>query len=270
MLSITTKNRLRDGAARAIWTLPHDRRRSMYRRLNPSMAAMHDNMRRYDLDEREGLSVSLVGADRLSCIFLHIPKNGGTSVGRTLFGEYGGNHMPIGTYQLIYDRETYSSMFKFGFSRNPFDRLLSGYRFARQGAERVAGARAHNRDGRPTNKPLPKVAAGAYDTFEEFVLEWVAGEGKIRDYEHFRPQYRFACDPAGRLGLDFVGRFENFAEDFATVQERLGVTDDLMHDRRSSSEGDAPYRDHYTPAMRAVVEKVFERDLRLFDYTFDG
>ena len=263
-------NSVRDTVARAAWALPHDARRSLYRRLRPETAALHDAMRANGLQELPGLTVSLKGADALRCIFLHIPKNGGTSVGRTLFGEYGGNHMPMGSYQIIYSREEFESYFKFCFSRNPYDRLLSGYRFASRGATRIDG----NVDGQRhvrARKPLLVSAVEGSENFEQFVLEWV-DPAYARLFEHLRPQHRFACDPSGRLAVDFVGRVENFDADFQIVCDRLGVERELMHDRKTrAAESDAAtYRDEYTPAMRKIVEKVYAKDLRLFDYSFDG
>lgn len=267
---VALANSVKDTIARVAWTLPHDVRRSVFRRLRPQTAALHDSMRQNALGDVPGLSVALKPAVELRCIFLHIPKNGGTSVGRTLFGEYGGNHMPMGSYQLIYDRADFESFHKFCFSRNPYDRLLSGYRFGTRGATRVDGARESQRHVR-ARKPLLVSAFGESESFEQFVLEWV-NPANVRIFEHLRPQHRFACDPSGKLAVDFVGRVENFDADFQTVCERLGVERELMHDRQThAADSDAAtWRDEYTPAMRKVVEEVYAKDLRLFDYTFDG
>lgn len=255
----------RDLAARGAWVLPHDLRRTIYLRARPEVAKLYDAMRTYDRGERPKLGLSIKAPEELGCIFIHIPKSGGTSIGRTLFGDFEGNHMPAATYQMIYDRETFERLFKFCVSRNPFDRLLSAYRFFRNGAERLPHAGMVDMSRRPELQD----ATAAAESFERFVLDWLT-PGRVRQHEHFRPQYRFVCAPDGEMVVDYAGRFETMDESFAHITERLGVEATLMHDRKSVRRDDdvATYTDAYTPAMRAVVERFYERDLRLFDYQF--
>ncbi len=257
----------RDVASRAAWLLPHDVRRSLYLRANPERVKLYHAMRNHEVGEpgRPKLGLSIKAAEELGCIFIHIPKNGGTSIGRSLFGDFEGNHMPIGTYQLIYDRETFERLFKFCVSRNPYDRLLSAYRFFRNGAERVPYAGVNDVSRRPELQD----ATSAFETFEQFVIEWL-NPARLRQHEHFRPQYRFTCAPNGRQRVDYVGRFESMEESFAHIAERLGVDATLIHDRKSVRADDdvATYVDAYTPEMRKVVEDFYAKDLRLFDYHF--
>lgn len=257
----------RDFAARAAWSLPHDLRRNVFRRLSPKTAELHDAMRTTALGEVPGLSVSLLAARELGCIFVHVPKNGGTSVGRTLFGEYRGNHMPIGSYQLIYEREEFDRSFKFAFSRDPYDRLLSGFWYAKRGADRVDDIPTHHGPDLARKPGLWRAVDGV-DTFEEFVHQWVT-TANARRWEHFRPQHRFVCAPNGKLAVDFMGRVENFDDDFASICARLGVDAPLIHDRKTRRDDDtdaaAPI-DQYTPAMRRIVHDVYGRDFEIFGY----
>ncbi len=259
----------RDGVARALWLLPHDLRRSAFLRFRPQLASLYREMRTNEIGDIPGLKISLVAADRHRCIFVHVPKNGGTSIGRSLFDPYRGNHLPIATYQMIYDKSDFEAFFKFAFVRNPFDRLLSGYRFMAQQAELTAAAGKSIRTGKD-GKPLASSAVTGHEDFEHFVTNWVTPTN-VRVFEHFRPQHRFVCTPDGRIPFDHLGRFESMAESFDVITERLGVDVELRHDRPSRDRGDdRHYADHYTPSMRRIAEQVFARDLRLFDYTFDG
>lgn len=267
--SVKLVNLGRDGLARALWLLPHDLRRSAFFRVRPDAARLYGDMRTHEIGELPGLKVSLVGADQQRCIFVHVPKNGGTSIGRSLFGTYDGNHMPIASYQMIYDKADFDSYFKFAFVRNPFDRLLSGYRYANQEAELARAGDPSRRDGK-ARKPLVSTAVTEHEDFEHFVRDWV-NPTNVRTFEHFRPQHRFVCTPDGEIPLDHLGRFESMEESFGVITDRLGLDVDLRHDRRSKDPGtDSHYSDHYTPSMRRTVERVFARDLRLFEYTFDG
>jgi hypothetical protein len=72
-------------------------------------------------------------------------------------------------------------------------------------------------------------------------------------------------DATGEVIADFVGRYESLAADFRAVCQHLGIEATLPHENATAH---APYRDYYTPATRAVVERVYRRDLDLFGYDF--
>ena len=258
----------RDSTAAVGDLLPHDMRRDLFLRARPELAKLYETMRDNELGEVDGLSVSLAGFDRLRCIFVHVPKCAGTSIGRSLYGEYRGNHMGIATYQMIFSKEDFDSYFKFGFVRNPWDRVLSAYRFMTRGADATPD-RPKKRTGRTgTLKSKQRGEVAQFDDFESFVLNWVNARN-TRLYEHFRPQHRFVCTPRGRLALDYVARFETIDDDLAKIGERLGV--DLTVDHLNKTRGEqSDYRSHYTPQMRRIVEKVYAKDIELFDYSFDA
>jgi hypothetical protein len=65
--------------------------------------------------------------------------------------------------------------------------------------------------------------------------------------------------------MDFVGRFERFADDFAVVCRHLGVAAALEAGNASVH---PPYRELYTPAMRSVVTDVYRDDIEAFEYEF--
>jgi hypothetical protein len=265
----------RDVATRALWTLPHDVRRALYRRVRPSQSEFFDEIRAHDLGEIPGQAISLVPFDRHQCIFVHIPKCAGISVGRSLFGDYGGGHFGVTTYEMIFTKAEFDAYFKFAVVRNPWDRVLSGYRFLRGVYQQYLDAYGRvplpsEYDGADTSlrtKLSSKFEVNQYEDFEAFVLGWI-NPGNLRAHEQFRPQHRFVCDPDGTLRLDYVARFENLATDFATISERLGIMASLRHDNRSAGVTSS-YRDHYTPAMRKVVADHFARDIELFGYGFD-
>ena len=257
--------RVKDAGARAAWVLPHDARRSIYLRARPAYAELYELMRHFDRLERPKLGLSIKEAESLGCIFIHIPKTGGTSIGRSLFGDFEGNHMPVATYQMIYDRATFDRLFKFAVTRNPYDRLRSAYQFFRRGADRIP----HSGMTDISLRKDSKTEVNRYADFEDFVLNWLT-PSTARNHEHFRPQHRFVCDPSGTLQLDYVGRFESLGESFTAIADQLGVETQLIHDRKTKRTSSDPtkYTDVYTPAMRAVVEEIYGRDLRLFDYQF--
>lgn len=138
---------------------------------------------------------------------------------------------------------TWDGCFKFAFVRNPWDRLVSRHRYLRRSPTNRNHARAVRMD------------------FPEF-----ARDEMRRDRLHLR-QTGYLCDRDGRLLVDQVGRFENLAEDFRGICDRLGVSCQLPHLNASDK---ADYRSYYDSSLRDEVGAHFAADCRLFGYHFDG
>ena len=183
-------------------------------------------------------------------IFIHIPKTGGSSVARALFGD--SRHVPYFEYERINPRK-FRRFFKFSFVRNPWDRLVSTYFFLKNGG-------VNELDRRFAAEKL-----AGYDNFSAFVEGWLS-EQNIRSWVHFMPQHYFICDAKRRVRMDFVGRTETIAADFRTVCERLGVAAQLKWTNRGDHR---PYGDYYTEALRERVAAVYAEDIAIFGYQYD-
>jgi hypothetical protein len=197
---------------------------------------------------------SLCAFDYYRCIFVHIPKTAGISVSQALFGNYSGGHRDIRWYQGHYRPATFRRYFKFSFVRNPWDRLYSAYRFLQQGGFHEADATWFREN------------IGRFASFSEFVAGWLSEENVRYGSIHFRPQVDFLRDREGRLGVDFLGRYESLARDFEVIKREIGSNATLPHLNAT------PSRDHhldqYTRETAAVVERVYQADIEAFGYTF--
>lgn len=186
---------------------------------------------------------------RRECIFFHIPKTAGLAVSEALFGNHGAGHITVEAARVVFGRRRFQSYFKFAFVRNPWDRLVSAYHYLRA--------------GHPTS-PIAVDLQKCRD-FQEFVTE-LLHDPRVASEQHIQPQHQFVTDSRGRLAVDFVGRFERLAEDFAYIADRvhpgaaLGVTNPSRH------EG---YRTYYSDVTRAIVGEFYHRDIALFGYKFD-
>ena len=200
-------------------------------------------------------SYSLAPFDRYGCIFVHVPKTGGVSIAKSLFGCLAGYHIDLSYYQCIFDSKEFRTYFKFAFVRNPWDRLVSAYHYLKEG-----GMFASDRKWAERN-------LSSYPDFEKFVKGWV-NRGNVYTYRHFIPQHEFLRLRSGVPEVDFIGRFENLEGDFDTVKKRLGIEAELpaINATRSRKKD---YREYFTPEMEKIVNGVYRRDIDLFGYRFE-
>ena len=192
---------------------------------------------------------------RAGCVFIHVPKAAGTSVNRALFGRTLGHYRATDVQRHF--PGLYRKSFVFAFVRNPWDRALSAYRFAKVGRTESMGVH------RPAQYRVPE-----FETFERFLHEWLAKRDLTKADFMFQPQHLFVCGAAEKPMLDFVGKVENIAEDMKIVSDRLGRTVNLHHSNKTSDKGG--YAEHYHgKAMVDLVARIYARDIATFHYDFE-
>jgi Sulfotransferase family len=203
-------------------------------------------------------------------LFIHIDKAAGTSIQRALqpfaqpraenrlrrrlvwlgkLNRIGGlhrslefpEHVTANTVKNCLPTDLYSQLFKFAFVRNPWDRLVSRYSYLL-------------RNENHPRHPFVKRMSG----FEDYV-KWEIARGMS--------QHKYVTDARGKKIVDFVGYFERLQKDFEEVCVRLKVQAQLPQANTSSHKD---YRTYFTPSLRDLVAKHFQRDIELFGYDFDG
>lgn len=190
-------------------------------------------------------------ADEYKCIFIHVPKAAGTSIALTLFNS-SSRHVPWTEYYRA-NPGKFKRYFKFGFVRNPWDRLVSTYFFLAKGGMCDA-------DARWANRVLP-----AYDDFGDFVRRWV-DERSVQTWVHFVPQHQFVCDSSGAVMVDLLGRMENIEANFAQVAAKLGCAETL---KKVNTGSQKHYSHYYDDETREIVRRVYRRDIELFGYAYE-
>ena len=203
----------------------------------------------------------MVISSDLNFLFIHIQKTGGTSISAALhqaapdavasfnhlfpgWNAYKKTHVFASTLQPHLD-EQWHSLFKFAFVRNPWDRLVSWYSMC---------------ISRP-NSPFMYYVCRNAPTFQHFV-DLTSGIAARTTFN----QVDYISDRQGNVIVDFVGRYETLASDFAALSKKLGINVALPWLNRGRR---TPYRQYYTSATRDIVAERFQRDIRLFGYTFE-
>lgn len=182
-------------------------------------------------------------SDPLKCIFIEVPKTGSTSI-RSIVGNPLKPHQNIWQIFNSIDTEKFSSYFKFGFVRNPWDRAVSLY-------ERKEGLRLKSKI-----------------SFEQFV-EWMrfASCTCIHPVPH-RYQLDWFVSPHGDVIVDFIGKFENLASDWAKVAARLGIADADLPQLNVNPDRSRDYASYYSEKTKRIVAERFAVDVEYFGYKF--
>lgn len=232
------------------WQLPYDCRRAVF------SVAKYKKYKRYKFKKNnvDQWGYSFKGFYEYKAIFVHIPKSGGMSINKGLFGNYGAGHIPVKNYQLFMEKNDFDNFFKFTIVRNPWDRAYSAYNFLK------TGGITENDQLFAEKNILP------FKDFEDFVLHGFSGKNQWNGL-HFTPQHKFVCDWEGNQLVDYIGRFEHLAADYEFICEKLGLgPSNLKHINKTKNSG--TYKEAYTPEMKKKIGEVYAKDILLFDYTF--
>ena len=186
------------------------------------------------------------------CLFVHIPKCGGTSITKSMFGNLGGGHLTIRDYKFIFSKNLFNRVFKFTFVRNPIHRLVSSFLYLKSGG------------GNKGDEAWAYKNIRNYESVNEFVHEWLSKKS-IWLYPHFRPQYYYICDSRQKIAVDFIGRVENIENDFGKVCEKVGVECHLEHFNKTNTRHQ-DYRDLLWPSSVEKIKKVYSKDFSLLEY----
>jgi len=190
-----------------------------------------------------------------NALFIHIPKTGGTSI-EFSFGM---------KYEMEYNLELFlgrskvdsqvlmqhatieqlisigclqtgevSSLFKFAFVRNPWDRAVSNWQWLVQGAD-----------------------------YQGTLLEYLNDTELIL---HEVPQWSFIYDKEGKPIVDFVGRFETLQEDFNLVCDFMNCERKVLpHEMKTKRKH---YSEYYTTETLTKIAEMHHKDIELFGYNY--
>ena len=177
---------------------------------------------------------------KYKCIFIHIPRTGGSSIEIALDGidwfkkRPEEKHLVASQARKLYGENIWKSYFKFSFVRNPWDRIISLWLRPRIGKNR---------------------------TLKEFVLTY-----KPLPHEPQSPFYSDIID----LDIDFVGRYENLQRDFDKISGRLAIKRKKMPLAVKTFQKVKHYSQYYDRETQEMVRKIYARDIKRFDYKFEN
>jgi|10_taG_2_1085330.scaffolds.fasta_scaffold10285_4 hypothetical protein len=184
-------------------------------------------------------------------LFIHLPKNAGSSVTKVLADYIGVDREDLRPqkYKFIYSREIPSVLdgkqddyFIFTVIRNPWERTVSYFHYLQQIRQPP-----HNlsKDVNFANW----VRAGGFRTLQTQMSQ-------LSD--------EFPCNVSRYI--DYVARLERLSEDWLKICEEMGVSCDMMHDKKSKHKH---YSEYYNEITKDIVYKFYKDDVECLGYEFE-
>lgn len=186
-----------------------------------------------------------------------------TTVPGTDTWEHDKNHIPAYHIKNNMEYADFITYFKFAFVRNPYDRVVSAYRYSSDWFM----FHEHKTPFKNFSDFVEKV----------FVLKNYPGEA-IK----YGPQWRFV------KGCDFIGRYEHIQHDYNKVCDHLSIyprrltvenryypwrqlpkTREFTQYHRDNPQHDTQhYSKYYNDTTRNIVSTIFKQDIEMFNYSF--
>lgn len=201
-------------------------------------------------------------------LFIHIPKNAGTSIERTVFKDYNFNTKYSSTFLLGFDNQhninlqhaTLSELLQYHFIsndildtynsfavvRNPYSRSVSGYNWLM--------------------KDL-KIS----DTFSNFLLRKGAfAEEKLKQnkalvLDHFYTQTKFV-EIDGEIKIKDILKFERLKDDFINYMHKIGLDCQLNLHFKKNKKNKLKTLKLFTKENISLIQDIYKEDFQNFGY----
>ena len=230
---------------------------------------------------------------KYQCIFIHVPKTGGSSIENSLTPNPAASNFPYGIghdpahpilQQTWRQHFTFSAIQKFGPSKYSSSPTSNIFTLSNKAYQRKYGYR--------DKKIMDSYFSFAFvrNPLDRMVSEFFwrkgfqSGDGfggksppscfwefvKNLDYycdpleAHYWPQYKFIYNDSGESQVDFIGKFENLQSDWDTICTKINKPRAKLPRIQSSKHDN--YTKYYTRPLINIVKEIYEKDFDLFDY----
>ena len=204
------------------------------------------------------------------CIFIHIPRTGGSSIEKfftnkscfnqngspeelDLYFGYSGpeiKHIIASTAKKLY-ADYWDDYFKFSFVRNPWDRMVSMAKYPE-----FYGCTINTEFINISEylKKFPNIEIDERSLSANYVGKSLSNAVYLNLLD----------EP-----LDFVGTFENLKQDIEFICDKIKLTPFIEFPHKNKS-NHKHYTEYYDDETREIVAEKYARDIEYFGYEFGG
>lgn len=188
-------------------------------------------------------------------IFIHIPKNAGTAITNSIHCEFSDQgHHGVGHYQNYYPQQ-WIDYLKFAVVRNPWDRVVSNYEYAR-----MEQSYWHS-----SNKP--HATHFDYHTLKNISFEDCVNllyrDRQSLKHQGWGSQLFWIKDKLGNISVDKIFRYEKLDDD----EEFISIVPDLKKINLSPKSSES-YKDYYTDELVNKIAEIYSEDIKKFNYDY--
>ena len=234
---------------------------------------------------RKQLQQILIDDDN-KIIYCAVPKTASTAIKGTLIRSR--NNSGIKITPSVHSRRMWKDLskyntatlpqhlmthFRFLFVRDPFHRLLSGYRdkfFGKNKYYTNVLRRMIVRAFRP--QEVEEVGTETNNvTFAEFLKFILSYSNPLTRDAHWRQAHQL-CFPCA-FEFDLIGHYETLEEDAAYLLKKAGLDDRVTFPPVRSSQASSDFMTYYSQVPREVISRLgeaFRSDFEMFGYPFPG
>lgn len=181
-------------------------------------------------------------------IFIHVPKNAGTSIEKQLDMTDTG-HKSWDYYAARYPSE-WVKYRSFAVIRNPFDRLLSNYEYAK-----LEKSYWHSVDGNAVYGKHPDYDVCHNNSFAD-IINILGRSPDSLHHPGWKPQYIWFCE-GKNIKVTNVIKYENLQEEL----KQLSIVNNLEEINVSKKKG---YSEYYTDKLYDKVRYIYQTDFDMF------
>ncbi|WP_221800270.1 sulfotransferase family protein [Oceanobacter mangrovi] len=186
-------------------------------------------------------------------IFVHIPKNAGVFVNKSLYGvEHLGHNSIVNI--MKYDREYCAGKFFFCLSRNPYERFVSAFSFLYQGGGDVGA------------DPAYVNLVRSYGDINQFIMHWLRGRNVDELDYVFKSQAYFVFDrkllvdefyDLGKLDMDCLSK---------SISDAAGEVVKFEKERRNTSSVAVKEKFKLDDTSKSLLGDIYSIDFEVFGY----
>lgn len=189
-------------------------------------------------------------SDEKKLIFIHIPKNAGTSIEKQLNMRATG-HKPWYVYANSFTKE-WNIYRSFAIVRNPFDRLVSNYEYAKMDKSYWHSANGDNIYGKHPDYEICKK-----NSFSQ-IVDILGKSSNTLSHDGWKPQYPWICDNSLTIKINHVIKYE----DIDIKLKELGICEEGLQKLNVSTRKD--HSQYYDYKTIEKVKMIYEEDFNLF------
>ena len=196
-------------------------------------------------------------SDKHKIIFIHIPKNGGTSIAQYLEMENIG-HYHFSHYQQY--PKKWKNYNKIAISRNPWDRFVSCYEYSK-----MENSFYHSVEGDSIYGKHPDYDLLRDKSFEECVT--IAKlTPDLLNHQGWKSQLSWISNEKEEIQVNHIFKLENIDDEKTGLLSIVNNENPIPKVNLSTRKD---YKEYYTEETKDIIKEIYKKDIINLGYEFD-